>query len=266
MHTSSALPATAGCPPCEASAQPARRRIGIVILHGKSGSPARQVAELASSLEQKGNLVANIEMPWSHRRHYDVSASAAEKEIEAALASLRVKGAEILFLAGHSQGGAFAFHFCAGHAVDGVIAMAPGGNVGSPNFRATLGESVALARKLVAEGKGNEKTSLMDYEGTKGLFPVVCAPSDYLSWFDPEGAMNQMRAVQNVPRQVPVLYIAPKRDYPLLLQVKESMFNALPRHPLTKLYEPDSTHRDAPAASIEEIARWISEVAEKIPS
>jgi predicted esterase len=80
-------------------------------MHGKGGSPTKYVSELASSLEGKGYLVANLEMAWSGRRNYDVSVSAAEKEVELALASLRSKGAQELFVAGHSQGGMFALHF-----------------------------------------------------------------------------------------------------------------------------------------------------------
>jgi hypothetical protein len=39
------------------------------------------------------------------------------------------------------------------------------------------------------------------------------------------------------------------------------MFGALPRHPLTRMIEPDASHTDAPTVAREEIARWIEEVA-----
>ena len=45
------------------------------------------------------------------------------------------------------------------------------------------------------------------------------------------------------------------------LPVKRMMFDALPRNPLTRMYEPDSSHLDAPFASRDEIVRWITEVA-----
>src|SRR5688572_23963768 len=38
--------------------------IGIVIMHGKGGSPTGLVAGLARALEEGGYLVANLEMPW----------------------------------------------------------------------------------------------------------------------------------------------------------------------------------------------------------
>jgi pimeloyl-ACP methyl ester carboxylesterase len=236
-------------------------KIGIVLMHGKGGSPTKHVSDLASSLQGQGLLVANLEMPWSGKRDYDVNVSTAESEVESALSSLRDKGAKKLFVAGHSQGGLFALYFGSRHALDGVIAIAPAGDVGSPKFRESLGESVDMARKLIAEGKGEEKTRLFDFEGSRGIYPIITTPAAYLTWFDPEGAMNQTTAVRNMNPAVPVLFIAPKNDYPGLLRLKQKMFDALPKNPRTKLYEPNSSHLDAPSASIKEIVEWISAVA-----
>jgi pimeloyl-ACP methyl ester carboxylesterase len=249
--------------PQTSTAQTTSSQIGIVLMHGKGGSPTRYVSGLASSLAKKGYLVANLEMPWSGRRDYDVSVSVAEREIESALDTLRSKGAKKLFVAGHSQGGLFALYFGSKHFVDGIIAIAPGGSVSSLVFREKLGASVELARKLIAEGKGNEKTRFSDYEGSKGTYPIASTPEAYLSWFDPDGAMNQTAAVKSMNPQVPVLFIVPKGDYPGLLKAKQPMFDSLPSNPLTKLYEPDSTHLDAPSASRDEIVRWTTEVASR---
>ena len=235
--------------------------IGIVIMHGKGGSPTKHVADLAASLEGKGYLVANLDMPWSGQRDYDANVAAAEKQVESALESLRAKGAAKLFVAGHSQGGLFALYFGGKHPVDGIVAIAPGGSVGSPIFREKLGAAVAQARQLVADGKGDEKARLLDFESSRGTYPIVATPANYLAWFDPDGAMNQVIAMKNMNPKVPVLFIAPKGDYPGLQKIKQSMFDALPRHPLTKLYEPDATHLGAPSASLDEILRWTREAA-----
>jgi len=247
--------------PLTASAEFGSTRIGIVIMHGKGGSPTKHVSDLASALEGQGFLVANLEMPWSGRRDYDVNVSAAEREVESALNALRDKGARKLFVSGHSQGGLFALYYGSKHVVDGVIAIAPGGNVGGAAYREKLGESVALARKLIAEGKGEEKAGLADYEGAKGVYRINSPPSAYLSWFDPEGAMNQRTAIQSMNPAVPVLFIAPANDYPGLLMVKQQMFDALPKNPHTKLYEPNSSHLNSPSASIKEIVEWTTAVA-----
>jgi pimeloyl-ACP methyl ester carboxylesterase len=244
-----------------AAAQSPPTKIDIVIMHGKGGLPAKHVADLASPLKGKGYLVANLEMPWSGPRQYDVSVAGAEKELESALDDLRAKGATNPFVAGHSQGGLFALYFGGKHQVSGIIAMAPGGNAGGPSFREKLGESVEKARKLVADGKGNDKTSFLDFESSRGTNAISTTPAIYLGWFDPDGAMNQLLAVKNVNPGVPVLFIVPKHDYPALLKTKQLMFDALPKHPLTELYEPDTTHLGAPYTSLDEILRWTKEVA-----
>lgn len=235
--------------------------IGIVIMHGKSGSPATHVFKLATALEGKGYLVANLEMPWSGRRHYDVNVDAAGQEVESALAALRSRGAKKLFVAGHSLGGLFALYFGGNHAVDGIIAIAPGGSVNRPVFRENLGPWIEKARKLNAEGKGEEKALFYDWEAGRGTYRVISKPVVYLSWFDPEGAIDQMAAIKNLSPATPVLFIVPTNDHPGLLKVKDEMFGALPDNPLTKLIEPDADHVTAPAASIDAIVEWTAELA-----
>jgi pimeloyl-ACP methyl ester carboxylesterase len=239
--------------------------IGIVIMHGKGGSPGGRVAALAQALERRGYLVENLEMPWSGRRNYDVDVAGGEQEVEAAVAGLRGNGAKKVFVTGHSQGGLFALHLAGKLAADGFIAVAPGGSVASRVFREQLGESFARARQLVAEGKGGEVVRLQDYEGSRGAYPIVTTPAAYVTWFDPEGAMNMQRAARAAKPQVPILWIVPRRDYPGLLRTTPAVFRMLPSHPLSRFYEPDSDHLGAPAASAEEIARWTSEVAGSAP-
>lgn len=253
------LLALAGAPP--AQAQAAAPEIGIVVMHGKGGSPTGLVAALAAGLANQGYLVANLDMPWSRQRDYDAPVSAAEQEVLAALDGLRARGARTLFVAGHSQGGLFTLHFAGRHAVDGIVAIAPGGNVANAIFRDKLGAAVELARQRVAAGKGGERAQFMDFENARGTYPVTATAADYLSWFDPDGAMNQTSAVRNVKPRTPVLYIVPTGDYPGLLRVKQTMFDALPRHPLTQLYEPAATHTGAPTAALDEILRWTAEVS-----
>lgn len=245
------------------SAEADTPKAGVVIMHGKGGSPNKHVSDLAASLERSGILVANIEMPWSGNRNYDVDVGTAENEVETALAALREKGAAKVFVAGHSQGGIFALYFGGKHRIDGIVAIAPGGNVANQIFREKLSESVELARKLVAEGKGQEKTRLNDFEGAKGTYSVVSPPSAYLTWFDPEGAMNQTLAMRSIKTNTPVLFIVPTNDYPGLLRIKQEMFGLLAKHPLTRMYEPDSIHLNAPTASAAEIGAWIGAVAKQ---
>jgi pimeloyl-ACP methyl ester carboxylesterase len=239
----------------------AQEPLGIVIMHGKGGAPAGLVAGLARELESGGYLVANLDMPWSGSRHYDVPVSQAVEEVESAVAGLRGKGAKKVFVAGHSQGGAFAVHLAGRLVVDGVIVIAPGGNVDHYFFRDKVVGPLARARQLVADAKGNDPATLEDFEGAKGLFPVVTTPATYVTWFDPEGAMNMARAARAANPATPILWIVPTYELPGLRKTNIPMFRSLPAHPLSRLYEPDSDHRGAPSASAEEIARWTKEVA-----
>lgn len=235
--------------------------IGIIVMHGKGGMPTKNVLDMATTLERKGYLVANIEMPWSKKRDYDVDVEAAYKEVESAISGLRSKGAQKVFIAGHSQGGLFALSTGSRVVSDGIIAIAPGGNVGSMIYKEKLGEVISDAQKLVEQGMGNEKTTLFDFEGSKGKYAIATAPRIYLSWFDPNGAMNQEKAIKKINPDIPVLFIAPTGDYPGLLKVKQMMFDALPKNLKTKLYEPSANHTGAPSASVEEIMQWTIFVA-----
>ena len=238
--------------------------IGIVVMHGKGGSPtARHMSPFVAGLESKGLLVANLEMPWSGRRDYNADVATAEAEVTAAINELRSKGAKKVFVAGHSQGGVFASHYASKYPVDGAILIAPGGNVANTTFQQQLGSAVDQARKMVAEGKGGERGTFMDYEGSKGTSPVHTTAAIYMTWFDPEGAMNQEKSTKAIPPSVPVLYVGPTNDYPALQRVKQSMFALLPANPQSKLYEPSGDHLGAPRASVDEIIRWTTEIAGK---
>jgi len=235
--------------------------MGAVVMHGKGGSPTKFVVEVAAALEQKGYLVANLDMPWSGSRNYDVDTDRAEKEIDEALAAMKAKGAKKVFVIGHSQGGAFALHYGGKHAVDGVVAIAPGGSVDSPVYKQFVGESLARARQLVAEGKGAERQRLEDYEGARKNYSVIAVPSAYVTWFDPAGAMNMNRAVRVLPPTVPVLWVSPTGDYPGLRTNASRLYGLLPANPLNRFSQPEATHLGAPAASIPGIIEWTTVVA-----
>lgn len=246
----STIPATAGT-----------SKIGIVIMHGKGGSPSRLVGGLANDLRAGGLLVENIEMPWSGDREYDVDTDAAAIEVDKAIADLKAKGASKVFVAGHSQGGAFATYYAATHRVDGLIAIVPGGDPNSDLFSSKLYRSVKKARKLVAAGKGNEKIELKDFEGRRGLFPVHTTPRIYLTWFEPKGAMNYPAQARKISAETPILWIESTNDLPTLRRVNLDVYRKLAKHPKTQLAEPGANHKGAPAASVDIIVDWVNKVA-----
>ncbi len=240
----------------------AQSTIGFVVLHGKGGRPEGLTAPLAANLQQQGMLVISPEMPWSGKRKYDSDVAAAEAQVTEAVRSLRQRGATKVFLAGHSQGAVFGLYYASKHPIDGLVLIAPGGSVATNFYRQKVAPSVSKARSLVADGKGNEPGEFEEYEGDKGFWTVRTTAAAYLSWFDPEGPMNQTKSSQALPKTLPVLHVAPTSDYPALLRAKQEMYGALAT-PLKRLYEPSSDHRSAPRDSAAEIARWAAEVAKQ---
>lgn len=246
---------------CTALADTPKPVFGVVLMHGKGGSPDKHVAGLANALRQQGVLVANLDMPWSGRREYDADVASAVAQVQDALATLRQQGARKLVVAGHSQGGLFALYLAGRLPLDGVIAIAPGGNVAAGMLHDRLADSVASARSLLAGGHGEEKTRLADFEGSKGRYPISTTPRIYLDWFDPDGAMNQDKAVQQLPASLPVLYISPEGDYPALQRLRQRVFDALPANPASQLLIPPGSHLEAPTAAIPGILAWLGRLA-----
>lgn len=246
--------------PVPSLAASSAQEIGIVVMHGKGGRPSRLVDKLANSLSKEGFWVANLEMPWSFDRQYDVSLESAIAEVSSALAAMRAGGAKKLFVVGHSQGGIFALLYGGRHKLDGVTVIVPGGNVDAKVYREALGRHVARAQQMVAEGRGAEKAEFADYEGSRGVSGVNAAAATYLSWFDPNGAFTAAVFSRVLP-PTPVLYVTANRDYPGLLRFRDKNFAALPPHALTRMAEVDSDHLNAPAAAVPEIIRWVREVA-----
>lgn len=244
-------------PPLRAA--PLAQEVGIVVMHGKGGSPGRFVNVLAEALEKEGFLVANIEMPWSKNRTYDVELDAAVGELTRVLEALRARGAKKLFVSGHSQGGIFALLYGGRHAVDGVVAIVPGGAVDAKVYLSAVGNHVATARQMVADGRGQEKAEFADYEGSRGTSPVRTTASSYFSWFDPSGAHTN-RVFSQVLPGVPVLFVSATRDYPGLLRFRDQTYAAIPPHPLKRMPIVDSDHLNAPGAAAPEVVLWVREV------
>lgn len=229
-------------------------------MHGKGGSPNLHVTQLANTLERDGFLVQNLEMPWAKKREYNASVSDAEKQVDDAIELMRGQGATHIFVSGHSMGAAFALYYGGIRDIDGIIGLAPGGNVGNKYFKKKLGKYVAKAKKLIADGKGDITSRLMDAEGSKGTYPIITTPNNYISWFDPKGAMNMIKSAKRLQDDVAVLWAVASDDYPGLKKFGPRLFNFISLHPHATYYQPNSDHRGAPTASIDEIKRWTAEV------
>src|SRR5436190_15875759 len=125
--------------------------IGAVVMHGKWGSPDRNIAPLADALLREGFLVSSPEMPWSGRRSYDRTVADANGELDAEIGRLEARGAKRVFVIGHSLGAAFALEYAA-HApapvVAGIVAIAPGHRPENQRIADMMRADIKSAREL----------------------------------------------------------------------------------------------------------------------
>lgn len=241
-------------------AQPAGE-VGVVIMHGKGGGPKGLVRKLAEALQARGMRVRNLTMPWSGQRNYDAGPEAAQAQVAQAITELQGEGARRVFLIGHSQGGVYALHLAAQLPVAGIVALAPGGNVASAVFETHLGAERRRAREMVEAGRGAEAENFADYEGSKGKNVFRARADVYWAWFDPQGVMNQERAIRAVPATLPVLYVAPTGDYPALRKANPGLYSQLPSKAVSRYAEPAASHMQVPSDAAALIGDWLMEMA-----
>lgn len=235
---------------------PAADKIGVVVLHGKWGSPDGHTRGLANQLEANGFLVANPEMPWSGQRSYDKGAAAFVAEIDAAVAGLRAKGAKKIAVVGHSQGAVAALRYATQRPVDGVALIAPGGHPQNDLFLSNYAEAVAEARALVGQGKAEASVTFNDLNGKRNRSLQAPAQS-VLDYFDPDGPMNSYANAAHVRPGTAVLLVAPARESKTLKQMGHSTYEKLAPAAKSSQVEVDADHIKAPDAAKMAITDWL---------
>lgn len=232
-------------------------RAGIVLMHGKKGSPDN-LRTLADDLSAHGYLVVTPEMPWSKTRAYDRTLEEAHQEIDAAVELLRLSGATRIAVAGHSMGANMALGYAATHAgIDAVMALGPGQTVESGNFREALGSSVTLANTLVAQGQADEQAEFSDLHlGKVGTARTTARI--YKSYFDPAGLANMPATVRRIG--VPLLWTVGDRDKNMLDRGPSYAFEAAKADHRNRYAVVGADHMGTPEASRSVVLQWLGAV------
>lgn len=227
---------------------------GVVLVHGKNGSPRRHVTVLGQALEQAGFLVDIPEMPWSRSRAFDRSYDEAMAEIDAAVARLATRGARAVALAGHSLGANAAMGYAARRSgLRAVVGLAPGH---TPEFTADLlAESLQRARLMVAQGRGSERA---DFFGTfQGrAVPMAMRAADHLSYDDPAGPAVMPRSTAAWPAPLPFLWVVGDAD-PMARRGPEYAFAKAPAHPSSRYVTVAADHFTAPEVAAGLVMEWL---------
>ena len=230
--------------------------LGVVLLHGKGGSPAGYIRELASALQGRGYLVSTPTMPWAKNRIYDASFEEAMAEIDREFDALRQKGARLVVVAGQSLGANAALGYAASRdRVGGIIVLAPAHNPESPAFARRVGADLQRAKAMVAAGKGKERQVFSDLNQGQPL-QVTATADVYVSWFDPDGLAVMPRSAASIKTPTPLLFVVGSGDRSA--PAKDYIFDKAPAHAKSKYVTVTADHFTVPTAAIEEIAAWLA--------
>ncbi|MDR3561175.1 MAG: alpha/beta fold hydrolase [Negativicutes bacterium] len=244
------------------SALAAEERVGVVLLHGKTGSPGIFSGGVVEPLKQAGFLVETPEMSWSRGRYIDKTYDEALNEIDAAAARLAARGATKIVIAGHSMGGDAALAYGAYHGnIAAVILLAPGHIPDWPGMKRDFADGVARAKAMVDAGHGNDFASFPDTNMGKDYVRTMKA-AIYFSFFDPDGVGAAAKNATNLSPAIPVLYVAGSADPLTRLMGQSFIFSKLPPNPLTKYVVVEADHLGTPAAAVGEMIPWLRALAQ----
>ncbi len=240
------------------AAQPAFafQRVGLVLLHGKTGSPV-QFAEMANTLQETGYGVETPEMCWSARRIYDRPLTECFTDIDRAVARLRADGFTAIVVGGHSLGGLAALAYAASHdGLAGVVALAPDGEPGDFNRHAKVAASVRRAAAMVAAGQGDNTVQFTDHVLGQYL-TVKATPRAFLSFLGPESVLSPSRLLPAL--HAPVFWAAGTRDSSQ--GNAAALFRKAPQNDRNRLISVKASHMGTPGAALVPLMDWLDRIA-----
>jgi esterase/lipase len=242
-------------------AQPDTKDVGIVLIHGKWGNPNGNTKSLAEALKTNGYNVATPLMPWSVKRSYDVPYQEAINELDEIVKQFRSKGLSRIYVMGTSFGanGPIAYAAYGKYPINGVIAIAPGHLVDTPDSFKLFGRSLYIANDMIKDGKGEEVATFQDVNGGKRRDFSMKA-STYASYFDPNGMGSISLSSKKVTQQIPIaVLLGGSHDYSASLG-KGYFYNNWPAHPKNVYMTLEGAeHTNAPEFAIDTVMKWLSE-------
>lgn len=228
---------------------------GVVLLHGKWGTPA-QMAPVAAAMQTAGARVETPEMPYSGRRLYDRDVDGALAEIDAAVAHLRAQGATGIAIGGQSLGANLAAAYAQRHPeVDALVLIAPGGMTDVQS--AAYAPYVRKAAALVSAGNGAAVERFTDFNTGARRRELEMPAATYLAWFDPAGAMAMTATIRALPETLPVLLAEPRLD-DNAPRIRDLLFTRAATNPRSRYVDVPGDHLDAPRNAAAEAAAWLT--------
>jgi pimeloyl-ACP methyl ester carboxylesterase len=228
--------------------------VGAVFLHGKGVWTGAFDGGIPAALEAEGAVAVSPEMPWSFSRIYGATYEEAMREIDAAVAGLKGRGATRIVIIGHSLGANAAIGYAARrHGVAAVVALSPGHLPETAEMRASTADAIVKARALVAAG---EKSRRIWPDRVQG-FPTfaTASPAVYLSMFDPDGPAVIPKNAAAL-HGMPLLWVVGDSD-PIFARGRNYAFSRAPGNPKSRYIEVLAGHLTAPRVARTQVVEWL---------
>jgi len=234
----------------------AGERLGVVLIHGKNGSP-RQLELYDRPLAELGAVSARPAMCWSRERIYDRTYLDCMHDIDVAIDELKTRGATSIVIAGMSLGGNMALGYGARHpGLKGVVALAPAHLAEIIVRRPEIAASVRKAQDMQAEGHGDDQATFADINIGRSI-TVQTTPKIYLSFFGRRSAA--VMPVNAARLTAPLLLVAGTED--ASQRGKGYIFDRAAANPLNRYIALKSDHLGTPAAAREAVMEWLKSLA-----
>jgi pimeloyl-ACP methyl ester carboxylesterase len=227
---------------------------GVVFLHGKGVWAGAFDGGIPAALEAEGAVAASPEMPWSLWRIYGATYEEAMREIDAAVAGLKARGASRIVVIGHSLGANAAIGYAASrHGVAAVVALSPGHLPETAEMRERTADAIAQARAWAAAGDKSRHTWPDRIQGIPTF--AMASPAVYLSMFDPDGPAVIPKNAAAL-HGVPLLWVVGESD-PIFARGRDYAFSRAPKNPKSRYMEVAAGHLTAPRAARTQVVEWV---------
>ena len=236
----------------------AQDKIGVILMHGKWGtaSDSSPVGGLADFLRSKGLLISTPDMPWHRERMLDKTYENSMLEIDAAVKTLKEKGATKIVVGGHSMGANAAIGYGATRSgLTGILAVAPGHVPDIGGYQKRIDHDWQRAQKMVDAGKGKETAEFKDRNQGENSEQEFKA-ENYLSWYDPEGSAVIPDNVSALKPNTPIMWVVGTDDR-MFERGEDYAFSEAPEHPKNSYTVVDGGHKETPEIAQEQILNWL---------
>jgi pimeloyl-ACP methyl ester carboxylesterase len=241
----------------------AQDKTGVILMHGKQGSPAfvrSGLPAIAAGLQGDGDLAILPTMPWSIGAWETIrmTVDQAFDLIDGYAARLRGQGATRIVVAGQSLGANIALSYAVERGnVAAVVMAAPGHNPGflyRSNDRVRM--DVDRALDLVKDGRGDQSFSGPD-NNQGNNFTVSTTAAVYASWMNPRGKASMDAQAPRLPASIPLLMIVGDRD-PAYGHARTSWYAPAAKNPYSRYLTVSADHVATPAVASRQIIDWIN--------